>query len=132
MRSTDADDPQRHEQQHPGERGMRHARQQIAAEKRQRERERRADEGAGLRNPAGFLCDRRGRRTGVDGKSAGETGQQIRGAAADEVAIDVGAEIGIRDETARRSGGLHHDDDADDQRERRDLAKGGKRKMRDR
>ena len=96
---ADADDAQRDEQQHPGERRVRHMRKQTAAEQRKRRaRAPRQTSAPSWEAPPVSADDRRARRARVDRKGAEKAGQQIGRADADEVAVDVGAAGGIVDE----------------------------------
>ena len=126
----DPEDALSDEQQHAGKRRVRHMGEQPAAERRQRQREAGADKRAELRSAAGLGDDRRARRAGVERKGAEKAGEQVGGAEADEVAADVGADRRIGNETARRRRGLHHDDERDDDGERRDLRQVGERHLR--
>ena len=128
----DPHDAQRDEQQHAGERRVRHMREQAAAERRParaRGRRRRARRAARRRRSRRRpRCAAGWRRRG---KAPMKAGEQIGRAEADEVAVDVGAAGRIGNEAARRRRGLHHDDERDDQRERRDLRQIGERDLRD-
>ena len=72
------------------------------------------DESGSFRSGSGFGDDRRSRRARVDRKPAHESGDQIRNADTDEIAIDVGRRIGRK--RSRRGRGLDHHHDGDQKR----------------
>ena len=71
--------------------------------------------------PPVSVDDRGAGRAGVDREGAAEAGEDAAGADPDEIAVDAGCLAGLGGEGARRRGGLQHDDERHDERQRHDM-----------
>ena len=91
----EADDAQRHEQQHAAERGVRHVAQQRGAKRQQRQHDRRGEQAASCdRPPVSATMPVRG-GLALTGNAPNRPGEHAAGAGAEEIAIDIGGLVGV-------------------------------------